>query len=116
MCSYWVEGKPGKNLNQVTCPDRESKSGHLVSRPDALPVTPQVWTASWSQFILHIRMNVIIVVVIIIIFVVVITIIIIIIIIVNYRAKEQLSYSIPASKLKEFDDSNPAEDMDIEVR
>ncbi|KAJ4437331.1 hypothetical protein ANN_17469 [Periplaneta americana] len=26
----------GKNLNQVTCPDRESSPGHLVSRPDAL--------------------------------------------------------------------------------
>ncbi|KAJ4441790.1 hypothetical protein ANN_11648 [Periplaneta americana] len=35
---------PGKNLNQVTCPDRESNPGHLVSRPDALTVTPQVWT------------------------------------------------------------------------
>ncbi|KAJ4446802.1 hypothetical protein ANN_13500 [Periplaneta americana] len=27
---------PGKKLNQVTCPDRESNPGHLVSRPDAL--------------------------------------------------------------------------------
>ncbi|KAJ4443919.1 hypothetical protein ANN_05706 [Periplaneta americana] len=27
---------PGKNLNQVTCPDRESNPGHLVSRSDAL--------------------------------------------------------------------------------
>ncbi|KAJ4426163.1 hypothetical protein ANN_26972 [Periplaneta americana] len=34
----------GKNLNQVTCPDRESNPGHLVSRPDALTVTPQ-WDA-----------------------------------------------------------------------
>ncbi|KAJ4438434.1 hypothetical protein ANN_14379 [Periplaneta americana] len=34
----------GKNLNQVTCPDRESNPGHLLSRPDALAVTPQVWT------------------------------------------------------------------------
>ncbi|KAJ4426874.1 hypothetical protein ANN_26673 [Periplaneta americana] len=33
---------PGKNLSQVTCPDRESNPGHLVSRPDALAVTPQV--------------------------------------------------------------------------
>ncbi|KAJ4445754.1 hypothetical protein ANN_12439 [Periplaneta americana] len=33
---------PGKNFNQVTCPDRESNPGHLVSRPDALTVTPQV--------------------------------------------------------------------------
>ncbi|KAJ4430096.1 hypothetical protein ANN_22305 [Periplaneta americana] len=32
---------PGKNLNQVTCPDRESNPGHLISRPDALTVTPQ---------------------------------------------------------------------------
>ncbi|KAJ4440001.1 hypothetical protein ANN_08132 [Periplaneta americana] len=35
---------PGKNLNQVTCPDRDSNPGHLVSRPDALTVAPQVWT------------------------------------------------------------------------
>ncbi|KAJ4428382.1 hypothetical protein ANN_24401 [Periplaneta americana] len=33
---------PGKNLNQVTCPDRDSNLVHLVSRPDALTVTPQV--------------------------------------------------------------------------
>ncbi|KAJ4434666.1 hypothetical protein ANN_23233 [Periplaneta americana] len=32
---------PGKNLNQVTCPDRESNPGHLVSRIDVLTVTPQ---------------------------------------------------------------------------
>ncbi|KAJ4442186.1 hypothetical protein ANN_12052 [Periplaneta americana] len=32
---------PGKNLNQVTCPDRDSNPGHLVSRPDALTDTPQ---------------------------------------------------------------------------
>ncbi|KAJ4426235.1 hypothetical protein ANN_27047 [Periplaneta americana] len=32
---------PGRNLNQVTCPDRESNLGRLVSRPDALTVTPQ---------------------------------------------------------------------------
>ncbi|KAJ4451450.1 hypothetical protein ANN_02912 [Periplaneta americana] len=35
---------PGKNLNQVTCPHRDSNPGHLVSQPDALTVTPQVWT------------------------------------------------------------------------
>ncbi|KAJ4436882.1 hypothetical protein ANN_17014 [Periplaneta americana] len=35
---------PGKNLNQLTCPDRDSNPGHLVSRPDALTVTPQMWT------------------------------------------------------------------------
>ncbi|KAJ4439496.1 hypothetical protein ANN_07620 [Periplaneta americana] len=27
---------PGKNLNQITCPNRESNPGHLVPRPDAL--------------------------------------------------------------------------------
>ncbi|KAJ4451006.1 hypothetical protein ANN_02442 [Periplaneta americana] len=32
---------PRKNLNQVTCPNRDSNPGHLVSRPDALTVTPQ---------------------------------------------------------------------------
>ncbi|KAJ4448969.1 hypothetical protein ANN_00361 [Periplaneta americana] len=32
---------PGKNLNQVTCPDRESNLGHLISRLDVLTVTPQ---------------------------------------------------------------------------
>ncbi|KAJ4435092.1 hypothetical protein ANN_23667 [Periplaneta americana] len=36
---------PGKNLNQVTCPDRDSNPGHLVSRPDALTVTPQTASA-----------------------------------------------------------------------
>ncbi|KAJ4446243.1 hypothetical protein ANN_12937 [Periplaneta americana] len=34
---------PGKNLNQVTCPDRNSNPSHLVSRPDALTVTPQTF-------------------------------------------------------------------------
>ncbi|KAJ4427428.1 hypothetical protein ANN_25050, partial [Periplaneta americana] len=33
---------PEKILNQVTCSNRESNPGHLVSRPDALTVTPQV--------------------------------------------------------------------------
>ncbi|KAJ4450496.1 hypothetical protein ANN_01923 [Periplaneta americana] len=37
-------GKPRKNLNQVTCPNWKSNQGHLVSQPDALTVTPQVWT------------------------------------------------------------------------
>ncbi|KAJ4447607.1 hypothetical protein ANN_09614 [Periplaneta americana] len=32
----------GKNLNQVTCPNWDSNPGHLVSRPDALTVTPQI--------------------------------------------------------------------------
>ncbi|KAJ4429685.1 hypothetical protein ANN_21886 [Periplaneta americana] len=40
---------PGKNLNQVTCPDRESNPGHLVSRPDALTVTPQEASALRSK-------------------------------------------------------------------
>ncbi|KAJ4439913.1 hypothetical protein ANN_08043 [Periplaneta americana] len=31
----------GKNLNQVTCLDRDSNPGHLVSQPDALTVTLQ---------------------------------------------------------------------------
>ncbi|KAJ4446215.1 hypothetical protein ANN_12909 [Periplaneta americana] len=35
---------PGNNLNQVTCPDSESNPGHLVSRPDALTVTPRAGT------------------------------------------------------------------------
>ncbi|KAJ4429662.1 hypothetical protein ANN_21863 [Periplaneta americana] len=39
---------PGKNLNQVTCPDRDSNPSHLVSRPDALTVTPQVWTRGFK--------------------------------------------------------------------
>ncbi|KAJ4447720.1 hypothetical protein ANN_09728 [Periplaneta americana] len=40
---------PGKNLNQVTCPDRDSNPGHLVSRPDALTVTPQAETVVYRQ-------------------------------------------------------------------
>ncbi|KAJ4433030.1 hypothetical protein ANN_15287 [Periplaneta americana] len=42
---------PGKNLNQVTCPNRESNPDHLVSRPDALTVTPQVSTGytKWDR-------------------------------------------------------------------
>ncbi|KAJ4425909.1 hypothetical protein ANN_27535 [Periplaneta americana] len=39
-----LRGNPGKKLNQLTCPDQKSKPGHQVSRPDALTVTPQVWT------------------------------------------------------------------------
>ncbi|KAJ4436321.1 hypothetical protein ANN_18952 [Periplaneta americana] len=41
ICSYWLRENPGKNLNQVICPDRESNPSHLVSRPDVLTVTPQ---------------------------------------------------------------------------
>ncbi|KAJ4427076.1 hypothetical protein ANN_24691 [Periplaneta americana] len=44
---------PRKNLNQVTCPDWDSNPGHLVSQPDALTVTPQVWTTSSSYQYLH---------------------------------------------------------------
>ncbi|KAJ4432523.1 hypothetical protein ANN_21145 [Periplaneta americana] len=40
---------PGKNLNQVNYSDRESNTGHLVSRPDTLTVTPQVWTTLYIQ-------------------------------------------------------------------
>ncbi|KAJ4429818.1 hypothetical protein ANN_22022 [Periplaneta americana] len=36
---------PGKNLNQVTGPDRDSNPNHLASRPDALTVTPQACTS-----------------------------------------------------------------------
>ncbi|KAJ4426359.1 hypothetical protein ANN_27173 [Periplaneta americana] len=56
---------PGKNLNQVTCPDRDSNPGHLVSQPDALTVTPQKgnsWIStkkglSSSQWTQAIKMN-----------------------------------------------------------
>ncbi|KAJ4431780.1 hypothetical protein ANN_20385 [Periplaneta americana] len=41
---------PGKNLNQVTCPDQDSNPGHLVSRPDALTVTAQSLTWSGREF------------------------------------------------------------------
>ncbi|KAJ4436854.1 hypothetical protein ANN_16986 [Periplaneta americana] len=40
---------PGKNLNQVTCPDRESNPGHLVSRLDVLTVTPQMMEGIFSS-------------------------------------------------------------------
>ncbi|KAJ4442400.1 hypothetical protein ANN_03986 [Periplaneta americana] len=43
---------PGKNLNQVTCPDRDSNPGHLVSQPDALTVTPQSEHRRISNFIM----------------------------------------------------------------
>ncbi|KAJ4441271.1 hypothetical protein ANN_11125 [Periplaneta americana] len=39
---------PGKTPKHVTFPDRESNPGHLVSRSDALTVTPQVWTPACS--------------------------------------------------------------------
>ncbi|KAJ4442106.1 hypothetical protein ANN_11972 [Periplaneta americana] len=37
-----------ENLNQVTCPDRDSNPGHLVSQPDALTVTPQIMEKKWE--------------------------------------------------------------------
>ncbi|KAJ4437860.1 hypothetical protein ANN_13799 [Periplaneta americana] len=40
---------PGKNLNQVTCPDRDSNPGHLVSL-DALTVTPQPIHLDYTNF------------------------------------------------------------------
>ncbi|KAJ4447207.1 hypothetical protein ANN_09209 [Periplaneta americana] len=40
---------PEKNLNHVICPDRELNPGHLVSRPDALTVTPQPLEQSWKD-------------------------------------------------------------------
>ncbi|KAJ4427287.1 hypothetical protein ANN_24905 [Periplaneta americana] len=43
---------PGKNLNQVTCPDWDPNPGHLVSQPDALTFTPQVWTKVISRVLL----------------------------------------------------------------
>ncbi|KAJ4428533.1 hypothetical protein ANN_24577 [Periplaneta americana] len=39
---------PGKNINQVNCPDRDSNPGHLVSQPDALTVTPQIYASITS--------------------------------------------------------------------
>ncbi|KAJ4442065.1 hypothetical protein ANN_11931 [Periplaneta americana] len=41
---------PGKNLNQVTCPDRDSNLVHLVSQPDALTVTPQSLMLAGNEF------------------------------------------------------------------
>ncbi|KAJ4447729.1 hypothetical protein ANN_09737 [Periplaneta americana] len=43
FASIGLRENPGKNLNQVTCPDRDSNPGHLVSQPDALTVTPQCY-------------------------------------------------------------------------
>ncbi|KAJ4426676.1 hypothetical protein ANN_26474 [Periplaneta americana] len=47
---------PEKILNQVTCPDRDSNPGHLVSQPDALTVTPQEGLSS-SKWRDAIKMN-----------------------------------------------------------
>ncbi|KAJ4443548.1 hypothetical protein ANN_05221 [Periplaneta americana] len=43
---------PGKNLNQITCPDRESNPGHLVLRPDALTIhniNLRGWTPTFAR-------------------------------------------------------------------
>ncbi|KAJ4443335.1 hypothetical protein ANN_05003 [Periplaneta americana] len=40
---------PGKNLNQVTCPDRESNPGHLALRPDSL-TSVSMWTPQQKAF------------------------------------------------------------------
>ncbi|KAJ4430208.1 hypothetical protein ANN_22418 [Periplaneta americana] len=59
----WLRENPGKNLNQVACPDRESNPGHLVSRLNVLTVKkgnsegggfgPVLWiefgVAQWSE-------------------------------------------------------------------
>ncbi|KAJ4448841.1 hypothetical protein ANN_00232 [Periplaneta americana] len=45
----WLRENPGKSLNQVTCPNRDSNPGHLVSQPDALTVTPRVWTPPYRK-------------------------------------------------------------------
>ncbi|KAJ4442250.1 hypothetical protein ANN_12116 [Periplaneta americana] len=44
---------PGKILNQVTFPNRDSNPGHLVSWPDALTVTPQLF----STFCVNVKMQ-----------------------------------------------------------
>ncbi|KAJ4432207.1 hypothetical protein ANN_20823 [Periplaneta americana] len=52
-------GKPRKKPQQITCPDRKSNPGHLVSQPDALAVTPQgeqnptYWVSHTQNRILH---------------------------------------------------------------
>ncbi|KAJ4446392.1 hypothetical protein ANN_13088 [Periplaneta americana] len=48
---------PRKNLNQVTCPDRDSKPARLVSRPDALTVTPQLQVLSGKRAVSHIHLE-----------------------------------------------------------
>ncbi|KAJ4444922.1 hypothetical protein ANN_06721 [Periplaneta americana] len=42
LLKFGLRENLGKDLNQVTYPDRDSNPGHLVSRPDALAITPQV--------------------------------------------------------------------------
>ncbi|KAJ4434734.1 hypothetical protein ANN_23302 [Periplaneta americana] len=40
---------PGKNVNQVTCPDRESNPGHLVARLDALTTSGRQHSLKWVK-------------------------------------------------------------------
>ncbi|KAJ4431746.1 hypothetical protein ANN_20350 [Periplaneta americana] len=44
---------PGKNLNQVTCPDRDSNLGHLVSQPDALTIREDSQLTTEKSTTLH---------------------------------------------------------------
>ncbi|KAJ4431840.1 hypothetical protein ANN_20446 [Periplaneta americana] len=46
---------PGKNLNQITCPDRDSNPGHLVSRPDAYETKVQYSIKKLSTMILAVK-------------------------------------------------------------
>ncbi|KAJ4429592.1 hypothetical protein ANN_21777 [Periplaneta americana] len=47
---------PGINLNQVTCPDRDSNPGHLVSQPDVLTITLQGWNGGIEKLVRLIKM------------------------------------------------------------
>ncbi|KAJ4434710.1 hypothetical protein ANN_23278 [Periplaneta americana] len=49
---FGLRENSGKNLNQVTFPDRESNPGHLLSRLDALTVTPQMWTLASMRLVI----------------------------------------------------------------
>ncbi|KAJ4434038.1 hypothetical protein ANN_16357 [Periplaneta americana] len=40
---------PGKNLNQVTCPDQDSNPGHLIARSDTLTITQQYRAAKFVK-------------------------------------------------------------------
>ncbi|KAJ4437443.1 hypothetical protein ANN_17587 [Periplaneta americana] len=48
---------PGKNINQITYPDWESKPGHLVSQPDALTVTPQLTEVRTKLNLLYLSLS-----------------------------------------------------------
>ncbi|KAJ4435253.1 hypothetical protein ANN_23831 [Periplaneta americana] len=49
---------PGKELNQITYPDRKSNPDHLVSLPDTLTVTPQAGSPLYVLNIAHNRIRV----------------------------------------------------------